>query len=170
MNKLKTIVTWIPFISQLKNLHTSHVIIQVLNTTFLCQHYKDINHDHNFQMFHILYVLIETRIHHASTSVDKFINSTKYSYISIHDGHGLMMMYDIHIHLDSFNTITSDSLEYIKAAFNTNTQKKIHIVCVYEVHSCSIFTFLNNLQIIIQHFFKYCPIIILRDFNVAILF
>ncbi len=169
MNKLKTIMTWIPFISQFKNLHNFHVIIQVLNRTSLSQHYKDINHDHNFQMFHILYVFIETRIHHASTSANKFIHSTKYSYISIHDGHGLMMMYDIHMHLDSFNTITNDSLEYIKAIFNTNTQKKIHIVCVYEVYSCSIFTFLNNLQIIIPHFFKHCPIIILRDFNVNIL-
>ncbi len=72
--------------------------------------------------------------------MDKFINSTKYSYISIHDGHGLMMMYDIHMHLDSFNTITSDSLKYIKATFNINTQKEKHIVCVYEVHSRSIFT------------------------------
>jgi hypothetical protein len=52
--------------------------------------------------------LIETRIHDASTYVHKFINSSKYSYISIHDGHGLMMMYDIHMHLESFNTITSD--------------------------------------------------------------
>ncbi len=140
-----------------------------MNRTSLYQHYKDINHDHNFQMFRILYVFIKTRIHYASTSANKFIHSTKYLYISIHDNHGLMMMYDIHMHLDSFNTITNDSLEYIKAIFNTNTQKKIHIVCVYEVYSCSIFTFLNNLQIIIPHFFKHCPIIILRDFNVDIL-
>jgi hypothetical protein len=36
MNRLKTIATWIPLISQLKNLHNSHVIIQALNTTSLC--------------------------------------------------------------------------------------------------------------------------------------
>jgi hypothetical protein len=48
-------------------------------------------------MSDILY-LIEPRIHHASANVHKFINSSKYSYISIHDGHGLMMMYDIHMH------------------------------------------------------------------------
>jgi hypothetical protein len=54
MNRLKTIETWIPLIPQLKNLHNFHVIIQALNTTSLHQHYKDINHDHNFQMFHIL--------------------------------------------------------------------------------------------------------------------
>ncbi len=39
MNKLKIITTWIPFIPQLKNLHDSHVIMQALNTIFLCQHY-----------------------------------------------------------------------------------------------------------------------------------
>jgi hypothetical protein len=91
-----------------------------LNTTFLCQHYVDINHGHNFQMLYIL-CIIETRIHHASTYVHKFINSLKYSYISIHDGHGLMMMYDIHMHLNSLNTITSDGLEYIATTFNINT-------------------------------------------------
>jgi hypothetical protein len=74
MNRLKTIATWIPLILQLKNLHNFHVIIQAMNTTFLCQHYKDINHDHNLQMFHIL-CLIETKVHHASTDVHKFINS-----------------------------------------------------------------------------------------------
>jgi hypothetical protein len=34
--------------------------------------------------------------------VDKFMNSLKNSYISIHDGHGLMMLYDIHMHSDFF--------------------------------------------------------------------
>ncbi len=66
MNRLKTIATWIPLIPQLKSLYNFHVIIQALNTTSLCQHYKDINHDHNLQMSNIL-CLIETRIHHAST-------------------------------------------------------------------------------------------------------
>jgi hypothetical protein len=60
MNRLKTIATWIPLIPQIKKLHNSHVIIQALNITFLYQHYKDINHDHNLQISHILY-LIETR-------------------------------------------------------------------------------------------------------------
>jgi hypothetical protein len=99
-------------------------------------------------MSHIL-CLIKTRIHHALTNVHKFINSSKYSYISIHDDHGLMLMYDIHMHLDSFNTITSDGSKYIVATFNINTQKAIYNICVYRVHSCSIFTFLNNLQTII---------------------
>jgi hypothetical protein len=107
MNRLKTIATWIPLIPQLKILLNFHVIIQALNITFLCQHYKDINHDHNFQVFHILCV-IKTRIHHALTYVHKFINLSKYSYISFHDSHGLMMMYDIHMHLNSFSTTISD--------------------------------------------------------------
>jgi hypothetical protein len=109
MNRLKTIANWIPLIPQFTNLHNSHVIIQVLNTTSLCQCYEIINHDHNLQMSHSL-CLIKTKIHHSSIDVHKFINSLKYSYVSIHDGHGLMMMYDIHMHLDSFNVITIDGL------------------------------------------------------------
>jgi hypothetical protein len=116
MNILKTILTWIPLRPQFKNLHNSHVIIQTLNTTFLCQHYENINHDHNLQMFHIL-CFIETKIHHPSIDVHKFINSLKYLYISIHDGHGLMMMYDIHMHLNSFNSILSDVSKYIVTTF-----------------------------------------------------
>jgi len=119
-------------------------------------------------MSHIL-CIIETRIHHASTYVHKFKNSLKYSYISIHDDHGLMMMYDIYMHLDSFNTIISDGSENVTTTFNINTRKKIKIVCAYKVHSCSIFTFLNNLQTIIQQSPKHCPIIIMGDFNVDIL-
>ncbi len=105
-----------------------------MNTTLLHQHYENINRDHNLQMFHIL-CLIETRIHHASTYVHNFINSSKYSYISMQNGHGLMMMYDIHMHLDSFNTITNDGLEYIATTFNTNTWK-IYILygCIKFIH------------------------------------
>jgi hypothetical protein len=142
--------------------------MQALNTTSLRQHYEDINHDdHNLQLFHIL-CLIKTKIHHASIDVHKFINLLKYSYISIHNDHGLMMMYDIHMHLNSFNTITNDGLEYIVTTFNINTQKKKN-VCVCRVHSYLIFTFLNNFQIIIQHSFEHCPMIIMGDFNVDIL-
>jgi hypothetical protein len=72
MNRLKKIVGWIPLILQLKNLRNSHVIIQTLNATSLCQCYKNINHDHNLQMFYIL-CFIETKIHHASIYVHKFI-------------------------------------------------------------------------------------------------
>ncbi len=119
-------------------------------------------------MSHIL-CLIKTRIHNASTNMHKFINSSKYSYISIHDGHGLMMMYDIHMNLDFFNTIISDGSKYIAATFNTNTRKSIYILCVYKVHSCSISTFLNNIQTIIQESLEHCPIVIMGDFKVDIL-
>jgi hypothetical protein len=78
-------------------------------------------------------------------------------------------MYDIHMHLYSSNTITSDGVKYIVANFNINTWKTIHIICVYKVHSCSIFTFLNNLQTIIQQSPKHCPIITMGVFNVDIL-
>jgi endonuclease/exonuclease/phosphatase family metal-dependent hydrolase len=73
------------------------------------------------------------------------------------------------MHLDSFNTIISDGSENVTTTFNINTRKKIKIVCAYKVHSCSIFTFLNNLQTIIQQSPKHCPIIIMGDFNVDIL-
>ncbi len=89
LNRFKTITTWIPLITQLKKLHNFHVIIQALNTTFLHQHYKNINHNHNLQMSHIL-CHIKTSIQHVTIDVHKFINSSKYSYISIHGGHGLM--------------------------------------------------------------------------------
>jgi len=85
-------------------------------------------------MSHIL-CLIKTRIHHASTNVYNFINSPKYSYISIHDGHELMMKYDIHMHLNSFNTITNDGSRYITTTFNTNTSNiYILYVCIKLIH------------------------------------
>jgi len=40
---------------------------------------------------------------------------------------------------------------------------------VYRVHSCSISTYLNNIQTIIQESPQHCPIIIMGDFNVGIL-
>jgi hypothetical protein len=129
MNKLKTTMIWIPLIPPFKNLYDFHVIMQALNTTSLHQHYEDINHDHNLQMSQLL-CLIETKIHHASINVHKFISLSNYSYISIHNGHGLMMMYNIHMHLDSFNTITNDGLEYIVTTFNINTQKNTYCLCV----------------------------------------
>jgi exonuclease III len=65
--------------------------------------------------------------------------------------------------------MTNDGSKYIAIILNINTQKEIYIVCVYKVHSCSIFTFLNNFQTIIQQSPKHCPIIIIGDFNVNIL-
>jgi hypothetical protein len=102
--------------------------MQALNIISLCQHYEDINHDQNLQMVHIL-CLIKTRIHHASINVHKFVNLSKYSYISIHDGHGLLMTYDIHMHLYFFNTIINDGSEYI-TTFNINTRKNTYCICI----------------------------------------
>jgi hypothetical protein len=59
-------------------------------------------------------------------------------------------MYDIHTHLNSFNTIINDVSKYIVTTFYINTRKARHIVCVYKVHSCLVFTFLNKFQIITQ--------------------
>ncbi len=80
MNRLKTITIFIPLIPRLKNLFNFYLIIQALSTTYLRQHYENINHDRNLQMSHIL-CFIKTKIHHASIDVHKFINSSKYSYI-----------------------------------------------------------------------------------------
>jgi len=113
-----------PLIPSFKNLYDFHVIMQALNTTSLRHHY-----DHSFQMSHIL-CFIETKIHYASIDVHKFINLSKCSYISIHNGHGLMMMYDIHMHLNLFNIIINDDLKYILATFKINTQIFLYCLCV----------------------------------------
>jgi hypothetical protein len=86
MNRLKTFANWTTFVPQLKNFYHSHVIIQALNTNSLKQHYQYINHDPNLQVSHVLCIL-ETRIQ-SSNDVNNFINTSKYSYISIYDGHG----------------------------------------------------------------------------------
>jgi len=107
LNRLKKITTWIPLIPQLKNLHNFHVIIQALNTTSLHQHYKNINHNHNLQMSHIL-CHIKTKIQHVTIDVHKFINSSKVFIYFNPWCSWINEMYDIHMHLYSFNTITSD--------------------------------------------------------------
>jgi hypothetical protein len=45
-----------------------------------------------------------------------------------------MMMYPIHMHIDSFKSITNDGSKYIKATFNINTQKYILYVCIELIH------------------------------------
>ncbi len=74
------------------------------------------------------------------------------------------------MHLNSFNTITNDGSKFI-TTFNINRRKKIYYIyiCVYRVHSCSISTFMNNLEPIIQKSLEHCPIIIMGDFNIDIL-
>ncbi len=79
-----------------------------MSTISLCQHYEDITYDHNFQLSHIL-CLVEIRIHHAPIDVQKFIISLKYSHVLIHDDHQLMIMDDIHMHLNSFIITTTEN-------------------------------------------------------------
>jgi len=150
----------------LKNIYHSHVIIQALNIIFLRQHYQDINHDHNLQVSHVLCIL-ETRIQ-SSNDVQNFINISKYSYISIYDGHGLIMMYNEQMLLHSYYT-TCNGSEYILATFNIRTQRAIHIICVYRSHSSLISMFFNTLETLIQKFSNDCPLSVLRDFNIDIL-
>jgi hypothetical protein len=65
------------------------------------------------------------------------------------------------MHLDSSNTTTNVGSKYMTITFHTNKfKKKQHIVCVYKVHSCWMFKFLNNFQTIIQCLSKHYPIII----------
>ncbi len=101
-----------------------------LNIHFLHQHYEDFNHACNFQMSHILR-LKETRIHYASIDLHKFINSSKYLYMSIHDGHELIMTYDIlHMCLDFFNAITYYNSKCVATTFNTSPWKITYCICV----------------------------------------
>ncbi len=84
----------------MKNSYHSHVIIGTFNTNSLWQHYQDINHDHNLQVSHVLCIL-ETKIQ-SSNGVQNFINTSKYSYISIYDGHGLINNDVQHINVVTF--------------------------------------------------------------------
>ncbi len=99
MNRLKTFANSMTFVTQLKNFYHSHVIIQAFNTNSLQRHYQDINYDHNLQVSHVLCIL-ETIIQ-SSNDVQNFNNISKYSYISIYDGHGLTMIYNAQIFLHS---------------------------------------------------------------------
>jgi hypothetical protein len=70
---------------------------------------------------HFTFCFIETKIHHALTDSHKFINSSKYSCISIHaNNQRLIIMYDIHMHFNLFNP-TNDGSKYITTTFNVNT-------------------------------------------------
>jgi hypothetical protein len=57
-----------------------------------------------FFIVHVICIL-ETRIQ-SSNDVHNFINTSKYSYISIYDGHGLIMMYNAQMFLHSYYVTT----------------------------------------------------------------
>jgi hypothetical protein len=151
----------------LKNSYHSHVIIGTLNTNSLRQHYQDINHDHNLQGSHVLCIL-ETRIQ-PSNDVQNFINTSKYSYVSIYDGHNLIMMYNTQMLLHFYYTTTCNETKYILTTFKIRIQRKIHIICVYTSHSSLISIFLNTIEALIQNSLNDCPFIFLGDFNIDIL-
>jgi hypothetical protein len=65
-----------------------------------------------------------------------------------------MMIYYIQMHLNSFDTITSDGSKYIIKFQNFNINIKKYIVYVYRAHSYLISTILHKLKIVIQHFFQ----------------
>jgi hypothetical protein len=139
-----------------------------LNTNSLHQHFEDILNDHVLQSSHIL-CLIETRLQSTSSEICNFIDTSKYSYISVFDGHGILMLYDGPMILHSFETFTIDGSKYIAATYNIKIQKAIYIICVYKAHTCSISAFLENLQTLIQKSPIHCSTIILGDFNIDIL-
>ncbi len=134
------------FCSSIEVFYHSHVIIQALYTNSLQQHYQDINHDHNLQISHVLCIL-ETKIQ-SSNDVQNFINISKYSYISIYDGHDLIMMYNTQMLLHSYYT-TCNGSKYILATFNIRIWRAIHIICVYRSHSFVISMFFNTLEALI---------------------
>jgi hypothetical protein len=111
---------------------------------------------------------VEIRIQ-SLNDVHNFINTSKYSYISIYDGHGLIMMYNTQMLSHSYYTTTCNGSKYISITFNIRIRKVIHIICVYKSYSSLIFMFLNTLEMLIQKSPNDCPFIILRDFNIDIL-
>jgi hypothetical protein len=46
----------------------------------------------------------------SSNDMQKFINTSKYSYISIYDGHGLMVMYNMQMLLHSYDKTLCNGL------------------------------------------------------------
>jgi hypothetical protein len=75
LNNQKNTGTWIPLVPRLKDLQRSHVIIPMWKS--LQSQFKDIQHDHNLQMFHIL-CLMQTKVHQSSIDIDKYKNITKF--------------------------------------------------------------------------------------------
>ncbi len=168
MNRLKTFGNWTTFVFQIKNFYHSHVIIQALKKNSLKQHHQDINHDPNLQVSYVLCIL-ETRIQ-SSNDVHNFINTSKYSYISIYDGHGLITMYyNAQMSLHSYYMTTCNGSKNILATFNIRIRTAIHIIFVYKSHFSLIFMFLNTSKTLIQKSPNDYPFIVSRDFNINIL-
>ncbi len=109
---------------------------------------------------------METRIQ-SSNDVNNFINTSKYSYISIYDGHALIMMYNTQVLLHFYYT-TCNGSEYIIATFNIRTWRTIHIICVYK-NDFFDFHVPQHIRLLIQKSPNDCPLIVSGDFNINIL-
>jgi len=51
-------------------------------------------------------------------NIHKFINISKYSYILIYDGYGLIMMYNTQLFLPSYNTTMCNKSKYKTITLN----------------------------------------------------
>jgi hypothetical protein len=49
------------------------------------------------------------------------MNMSTYFYITIHNGHGMKMMYDTHMLLCSYNAKTCNGSEFVLVTFNIKT-------------------------------------------------
>ncbi len=68
-----------------------------------------------------------------SNDIQKFINTSKYSYISIYGGHGLIMLCNMQMFLHSYNITTCNKYECIIATFNIKTWRTMYIIWVIKV-------------------------------------
>jgi len=115
--------------------------------------------------YHMFYVFWKKKIR-LSNDIQKFINTSKYSYISIYGGHGLIMICNTQMSLHSYNITTCNRYECIITTFNIKTWRAIYIICVIKV----IYIFFNTLRTLFQKSPNDYLVIILRDFNIDMLF
>jgi hypothetical protein len=92
MVRLTTTALWKPYVPNFKKIQISYVFIQVLNTNSMCQHFENVLNDHALQSSHILW-LIEIGLQSSLNEIHNFLDTSKYSYKSIFDGHEILMLY-----------------------------------------------------------------------------
>jgi hypothetical protein len=82
-------------------------------------------------------------------NIHKFINISKYSYILIYDGYGLIMMYNTQLFLPSYNTTMCNKSKYKTITLNIINWKKSYNMC-YKNDSYFISMFPKTLETLIQ--------------------